>query len=241
MCTHFHGLTRIHSGSEFSDEEIQRRYTAYYGDKNVLTAGQIKGYRKKWEDLSEYMKDIKQTFARYYNKKHQRKGFFWGERFKSVLVDNGETLINCLAYIDLNPMRAGLVKKPEAYRWNSIGYHIQTNNKDDFLSLDFGLEEFGLRDSEARLEHYRRFLYVKGGLATLAVDGSLEGTDLTEMDRFLYRTRYFTDSGIIGSKAFVEKNYLTFKHHFSCKNKKIPKSIKGLQGIYSLKKLVESI
>jgi hypothetical protein len=52
-------------------------------------------------------------------------------------------LINCLAYIDLNPLRAGIVSRPEGYRWNSIGYHIQTGNKDEFLSLDFGLKEFG--------------------------------------------------------------------------------------------------
>jgi hypothetical protein len=55
-----------------------------------------------------------------------------------VIVENGETLINCLAYIDLNPMRAGLVKRPEDYRWNSLGYHVQTGNKDNFLSLDLG-------------------------------------------------------------------------------------------------------
>jgi hypothetical protein len=60
-----------------------------------------------------------------------------------VIVENGETLINCLAYIDLNPLRAGLVKRQEDYRWNSIGYHIQTGNKDNFLSMDFGLKEFG--------------------------------------------------------------------------------------------------
>ena len=59
-----------------------------------------------------------------------------------MIVENGETLINCLAYIDLNPLRAGLVERPEEYRWNSLGYHIQTDNKDDFLSLDFGLLEF---------------------------------------------------------------------------------------------------
>jgi putative transposase len=60
-------------------------------------------------------------------------------------------LINCLAYIDLNPIRAGLVDRPEDYRWNSLGYHIQTGNKDNFLSLDFGLREFGVLDPEERL------------------------------------------------------------------------------------------
>jgi hypothetical protein len=35
-------------------------------------------------------------------------------------------------------LRAGLVERPEQYRWNSLGYHIQTGNQDNFLSLDFG-------------------------------------------------------------------------------------------------------
>ncbi len=61
---------------------------------------------------------------------------------------------------------------------------------------------------------------------------------ITRIDRFQSRTRYFTDSGIIGSKDFVYQNYLRFKHLFQSKEKK-PKPIKGLQGVYSLKRLVE--
>jgi putative transposase len=45
----------------------------------------------------------------YVNRRH----YFWGDRFKSVIVDKGETLVNCPAYIDLNPLRAGLVDHPE--------------------------------------------------------------------------------------------------------------------------------
>jgi hypothetical protein len=55
------------------------------------------------------------------------------------------------------------------------------------------------------------------------------------------RTRYFTDSGIIGSKEFVAENYQRFKHLFHSKHKKKPKPIKGLDGIYSLKRLLEVI
>ncbi|BBO88485.1 hypothetical protein DSCOOX_16650 [Desulfosarcina ovata subsp. ovata] len=47
-------------------------------------------------------------------------------------------------HIDLNPVRAGIVDKPEEYRWNSLGSHLQTNNKDGFLSTDFGLKEFNV-------------------------------------------------------------------------------------------------
>ena len=66
---------------------------------------QIPYFRKKWSSLSEYVKEIKQGFSRFYNRSHNRKGFFWSERFKSLIVEDGETLINCLAYIDLHPVK----------------------------------------------------------------------------------------------------------------------------------------
>ena len=65
--------------------------------------------------------------------------------------------------------------------------------------------------------------------------------ELSKSDRFRYRTRYFTDSGIIGSKEFVSSNYRRFKNLFVSKHEKKPKPIKGLDGIYSLKRLSEVI
>jgi len=64
--------------------------------------------------------------------------------------------------------------------------------------------------------------------------------ELSKSDRFRYRTRYFTDSGIIGSKEFVSTNYQRFKNLFESKHEKKPKPIKGLDGIYSLKRLAEA-
>jgi hypothetical protein len=52
--------------------------------------------------------------------------------------------------------------------------------------------------------------------------------DLSRSDRFRYRTRYFTDSGVIGSKEFVSKTYRRFKHHFNSKNEKKTKPYKGI-------------
>jgi hypothetical protein len=78
------------------------------------------------------------------------------DRFKSVIVEKGETLINCLAYIDLNPLRAGIISRPEDYRWNSLGYHVQTDNRDNFLSTDFGLKEFNVKSKKERITRYRR-------------------------------------------------------------------------------------
>jgi hypothetical protein len=160
----------------------------------------------------------------------------------------------------VNPLRAGLVERPEQYRWNSLGYHIQTNNKDNFLSTDFGLKEFNpppadkcLKSEKERIRRYRRYVYEAGSLnrpeegsVKVIEDKVLEKEcrrefELSKSDRFRYRTRYFTDSGIIGSKEFVSENYQRFKHLFYSKHEKKPKPIKGLTGMYSLKRLSDVI
>jgi len=246
-----HILVKMIPEYKFTNQDTKKRYVDFYGDGRVFTDGLIPSLRTKLSSLSEFVREIKVGFARYYNKKHNRRGYFWGDRFKSVIVDKGETLINCLAYIDLNPLRAGIVKRPEDYRWNSLGYHIQTGNKDNFLSLDFGLKEFGVLNVEERLKRYRRYVYEAGALdrsgnpsAGVIEKNVLDKErrndfELKRMRRFRYRTRYFTDSGIIGTKEFVSINYQRFKDIFMSKREKIPKAVTGLDGIYSLRRLTE--
>ena len=251
MGNHFHILVRMFPEHKFTDEDIKRRYVAFYGDDKAFPDGWIPSLREKLSNLSEFVREIKVVFTRHYNKDHNRRGYFWGDRFKSVIVENGETLINCLAYIDLNPLRAGIVERPEDYRWNSLGYHIQSNNKDDFLSLDFGLKEFGVMDTKERLRRYRRYVYEAGALdrpdrnMAKVIDSDIiekerqKNYEISRIDRFMYRTRYFSDSGIIGTKEFVSEKYQRFKDVFMSKREKVPKSIAGLDGIYSLKRLSE--
>jgi REP element-mobilizing transposase RayT len=251
MGNHFHILVRMFPEYKFTDDDIKKRYVEFYGDERVFADGMIPSLRVKLSSLSEFMREIKVGFARFYNRQNNRRGYFWGDRFKSVIVENGETLINCLAYIDLNPLRAGLVQHPEQYRWNSLGYHIQTGNKDKFLSLDFGLEEFGVLDAKERQRGYRRYVYETGAVdrsekrVTGVIDNSVLGKErnndfkLKRVRRFRYRTRYFTDSGIIGTKEFVSLNYRRFKDIFMSKREKIPRAVAGLDGVFSLKRLAE--
>ncbi len=118
MPNHYHILVRMFPEHKFTDEDIKKRYVTFYGDDKAFPDGWIPSLREKLSNLSEFVREIKVGFTRYYNKGHNRRGYFWGDRFKSVIVKNGETLINCLAYIDLNPLRAGIVERPEDYRWN---------------------------------------------------------------------------------------------------------------------------
>ncbi len=253
MGNHFHLLVKMIPDHRFTDDDIQKRFVAFYGDSRDFAEGQIPYWRKKLSSLSEFIREIKVGFARYYNRRHNRRGYFWGDRFKSVIVDKGETLINCLAYIDLNPLRAGLVERPEEYRWNSLGYHLQTQNKDRFLSTDFGLKEFNVMSEKERIRRYLRYVYEAGALdrpdkmqvnvidPKVVAKARKKDFEISRISRFRQRTCYFTDSGIIGSKEFVSENYQRFKHLFDSKHEKKPKPIKGLEGLYSLKRLSEII
>ena len=157
-------------------------------------------------------------------------------------------------------MRAGIVGRPEEYRWNSLGYHVQTNNQDNFLSTDFGLKEFNpppadkcLRNKKERIRRYRRYVYEAGALNRpdkmqakvishkVVTKECKKDFEISRISRFRYRTRYFSDSGIIGAKEFVSAIYQQFKHLFYSKHEKNPRPIKGLEGIYSLKRLSEMI
>ncbi|WP_300668294.1 transposase [Desulfoluna sp.] len=248
MSNHFHLLVEVIPEHLLLDDEVKRRFMLLYGPGVEFPDGQLEAFRERFSSLSHYVKDIKQTFSRYYNRKKKRKGTLWGERFKSVIVERGNTVINCLAYIDLNAVRAGIVKRPEDYRWCSIGHHAQTGNRDDFLSLDFGLSEFGVENSQ-RLKKYREYLYHAGSMdkrgnakisKKVLSEESAEGFEWDRNRRFRYRTRYFTDSGIIGSKAFVLATYEVFKDRFFASRERIPKRVKGVDGMYSMKRLTES-
>jgi REP element-mobilizing transposase RayT len=78
-------------------------------------------FRRRFCDLSIFVKELKERFSRWFNKHHGRRGTLWMDRFKSVLVEDGEALRTMALYIDLNPVRAGLVDDPKDYRWTGYG------------------------------------------------------------------------------------------------------------------------
>jgi REP element-mobilizing transposase RayT len=246
MGNHLHLVCRTYPESEVSDEDVIARYKIYRGEDERPFKDDIDYYRNRWTSLSEYVKDIKQEFTRYFNRKHGRRGYFWGERFKSLIVEEGHTLVNLLAYVDLNAIRAGIVKRPEDYRWCSLGYHVQTGNKDDLLDVDFGLKEWNEIDEKEIVRKYREFVYETGAVNAgrgAVIDPKIvkqerkKKYELTRQDRFLYRSRYFTDAGIIGSKEFVKSMFDRFKHLLNCKPERKFTPIGAVEGIYSMKKL----
>jgi hypothetical protein len=88
----------------------------------VVALAKIEAIKRRFCDLSLFVKEVKERFSRWFNKRRGRKGTLWMDRFKSVMVEGrGEPLHTMAAYIDLNPVRAGLVEDPKDYRWCGYG------------------------------------------------------------------------------------------------------------------------
>lgn len=81
---------------------------------------------KQLEDngISKYMGDILNSYTRYFNNRHKRKGPLWEEKFKNVLVESDEQLLHLTRYIHLNPTTAFLVKKPEDWDYSSYKEYL---------------------------------------------------------------------------------------------------------------------
>lgn len=75
--------------------------------------------------LSGIMQSVGRRYVRYVNKKYRRSGTLWEGRFKASLVQSERYLLACYRYIELNPVRAGMVDHPGEYRWSSYGANAQ--------------------------------------------------------------------------------------------------------------------
>lgn len=244
LSNHFHLLVQMQSGDNYSDEEIAERFKIYYGAKRSFSADAAPNFRRRWSDLSEYVKEIKQGFSTWYNRQNDRRGYFWSERFKSVVVEDGSALLSCMAYIDLNPVRANLVDRPEDYRFCGLGYHVQAGNRGRFLSLDH-LEIASL--DEPPLVSYRRYVYDVGSLdrsdgrrpipAAVVQKGARSGYRLMKREMFRYRCRYFSESVALGSRAFVKEIHRKLQPYLKTRKGRLPHKIRDLTDLYSFRRL----
>ena len=147
MSNHFHLLLEVPPMAEggLSDEELLRRLGGLYseevvagvavelaeagkrsiGESDAVGAARVAAIHARFtyrmHDLSEFMKGLLIRFTRWFNRMHARSGTLWEERFKSVIVESGVAARTMAAYIDLNPVRAGMVKDSADYRWSSYG------------------------------------------------------------------------------------------------------------------------
>jgi len=218
-------------------KEIEERHNRFWEPKNKLVPPTLRKPLLDAErdpegcelagrnmiDLSHFMGVFGQRYTIYYNKAHERRGALWADRFKSTILDQRQAVWNCVKYVELNPVRAGLVEDPADYRFstwgwfNGSGKHMFGENFVRHLRQSMcWVDTAGWSDDEI----VREF---RGDLARTITSEQLEAADVAGPEaeeivqeavekakrgesmpvRFLRRTRHWVDGGIIGSKAFV--------------------------------------
>lgn len=245
MGNHFHLLLGVPSEREsleaMTDKAFLDRLAYIYSEEEIeLVAQQLKAHREggcepeakalrapylnRMHNLSAFMRELKQRFTTWYNRRYDREGTIWRGRFKSVFVEESpEALRTMAAYIDLNAVRAKLVSDPVDYRWSGYseaiaGGDLARRGLSSLVRGEVGNDE-GTRNWSQIQAIYRCWLYESGqtilddhgqeirpGLPNnrteklLAERGALSYATLAAC-----RIRHFTDGTVFGSPDFMEE------------------------------------
>lgn len=231
MTNHFHIMLKVPRMPEggVSDEEVWRRMGLIYSEDRMerfereIELNREKGQldrvqglfdqmRVRMYDLSVFVKDLKQKFTRWFNSEHGRSGTLWEERFKSVVVDprHGSLMAIC-GYIDLNPVRAGIVNEAHEYKWNGYGaakrgYKVARNG----IMAVIGVDEWNKAD-----ERYGGFIGQKTAGIRNSTQVSVskeesqrileEGGQVSNSELLRCRVKYFSNGVAMGGTGFIRK------------------------------------
>jgi len=126
MSNHYHIVIKISpdEAQSWSDNEVLKRWGQLYKVPMRVTADLLRHYRQRLCDLSWYMRCLNEPMARFANNEDECSGRFWQGRFHCQALLDQRALLKCMAYVDLNPIRAGLATKPELSPHTSIRARI---------------------------------------------------------------------------------------------------------------------
>ena len=271
MGNHFHWLVEVEerpaNADQMPDAELVERVRRCHGKKvaamlqaeleSLLRCGNTSlhahiraKYLKRMWNLSAFVQSVKQRFSVWFNKRHKRKGTLWEERFKSVVAMGPEAVVSVAAYIDLNPVRAGLAEDPADYAWSGYGEALSGGKgaKQAQRGLQRALcdrEGSLLNDEETRknyMEWYRCWIYGRGQERGVKEDGTpmkpgfgeaivakvveAEGR-IPVSEQLTRKVRHFTDGLVLGTGTLLTAVFESQRAYFGPKRKSGPRKIRG--------------
>jgi putative transposase len=270
MDSHYHILLEQTEYEYIDNEEFMRRITCLYGDnyaydiidkyeRDKKSCGvefadkcfkELKlKHLKRMYNVSEFQKTLKQKYAQWYNGKFDRSNSYWGNRFKSVFVqDKPNALFMMSTYIELNPIRKGYVKDVKGYRFSSYGDayrgdRVAMANIIRTVSLYTGQKLPKNPEDMSKTEllktwlkysaWYREHIFERGeevidrdgnvlrrGFSKQQIEDVLGRKGrLSLSDSMHCRIRYMTDGIVFGDEDFCEEIFKKFRSNFPAKRK----------------------
>ena len=268
MSNHFHVLMEVSPRPTVlpGDEDLLKHLGGIYGAGTIKTlrdqmelmrrtgserdlAALRESFLRRMWDISAFIKTLTQQFTQSFNGQHGRKGTLWEERFKSVLVEGaGEALATMAAYIDLNPVRAGLVDDPKDYRWCGYAAAVAGNRRarQGFATIiealnrpsetaatvlaEYRIQLFG-QGEQSGTDDPERGVRVRRGMGSEAVARVVaKGGKLTRGKMLRCRVRYFADGAVLGTKEFVDSVFQLERQRFGPKRKDGARRMRHLDG-----------
>jgi hypothetical protein len=204
MSNHFHLLCEVPVPRPLSQSEVLERIEALYGPQRVQALQEqlassarqpdgfdqsnrlLEPFRRRMYDISTFMKKLKGGFTQGFNRRHGRYGTLWAERFKSVLLEPGQAVVKLAAYIDLNPVRAGLCADPKEYRYCGYAEALAKGAAGalEGIRVILGLPQ--TTSPEQLSAEYRKHLFLTGAVGT---ENNPPAFDLARRKRLLSRSR----------------------------------------------------
>ncbi len=235
LSNHYHLLVRVYTpnvGERVNIDTLLTRYRALYGESPCRGSGYPAISRLKellfgkdttlaefWRlrlesrmnNVSLFMKTLNQRFTTWYNSTHQHFGTLWAERFKDVVVEDEACARGVLsAYLDLNPVRAGMVTDPQDYRWCGFAAAMAGQRVEQAGIIAV----LGANDWKQAAQTYRRYIYFRGagkkqgkgaippGIAIQVEEQ--EGT-VSLAQQLRCRLCFLTRGAFLGSETFVKQ------------------------------------
>jgi REP element-mobilizing transposase RayT len=272
MDNHFHILLEVpRPGMEpLSDQALLERMRPVYSAPAIRQFGvRLARARKqgneaaervredvcyRMHDVSQFMKSLKQCFTQWYNRREGRKGTLWEDRFKSVLMEGSEHVLQTMAaYIDLNPVRAGIVEDPKDYRWSGYGQAASgVDRAVEGIAMVAAPEKRREIENREALKVYRTKLYWVGERRRVDAQTQTPGFDrakvmavveakgeLSRYELLRCRVRYFSDGMVLGSRGYVDEVFRGKRAWFGPRRKTGARKLRygGCGGLYAMRDL----
>jgi putative transposase len=245
MTNHFHLLVRVPVAGELSDEELARRLEVLYGNdlraqtwakwlrEGGAAGGAIRAkLLNRMQNVSAFLKELKQRFSIWYNRVHGTFGTLWSSRFKSLLVEEESAAVAIVAaYIDLNPVRAGLCQDPKDYRWcgyaEAVGGRAEAQRGLMAVWKGRGISAGQPENWGSVRRAYRAMLAEKRGPREYSLQIFRGGGNLSLGEAMGCRVRYFSDGALLGSREFVQRWFEVQREGLSPSRRVGPRALRG--------------
>ena len=169
----------------------------------------LQRFKDRFCDVSLFVKELKERFSRWFNKQQGRRGTLWMDRFQSVLVEGEAALATMAAYLDLNPVRAGIVDDPMLYEFSGYGDAVGGSKRARrglCKALNLPQDSWEGRG----LARYRMFLYDEGVSVEASSKSLGKGRKKRRGFKLEARTKVVAQRGELSSAQKLRKRVASF-------------------------------